>query len=76
MYVKHFVTYEPGVMPRTVHTYLVEGLVVPVRVDDAQVGGDPVVVAHKIRLKRGQHQLLVNPVIACGYAVRHLGSSV
>ena len=45
-------------------TNLVDGLVIPVRVDVRQAGGDAVVFAHKHGLRDGQDKLFVDTAIA------------
>ena len=42
-------------------TYLEESLVVPLGIDLAQLGGDPVVLPHEEGVDHGQHGLLVHP---------------
>ncbi len=52
---------DPPPSPEGVVTRLEECLVVPVWVDMAQLGGDPVVLPHEERVDHGQHRLLVHP---------------
>lgn len=44
--------------------YLVDFLVVPVRVDVSQFGGDAVVLPHHDRVMGDQHHLLIGPAVA------------
>ncbi len=43
------------------HTHMIDSLVVPVRVDLGELGGDPVVLAHHEEVHHAQHRLLVHP---------------
>ena len=45
-------------------SHLENGLVVPVRVDLAELRSDPVVFPHEESVDHGQHSLLVNPGVA------------
>ena len=44
--------------------YLVDFLVVPVRVDVSQFGGDAVVLSHHEGVMGDQHHLLIGPTVA------------